>query len=134
MTTTASTIKQLINKIYSENAREVLISEIEAAQKHYEEVSIGDMDAKNHGICFDIDIDNNSMLYLWVYDHDEESFEIEYELYKVVKSIDYEPFGEVYDERVTTDLEVVEEETEIIKKEDFVGYIDDIISNLPSEY
>lgn len=111
-----------VKSIFDEEQAKSIFAAVESLKKRYDDVDMLEYDDK--GVCLDIMINEEDRVNIWIHLYDEESFELDYEAFKMSTCTTRVPYGDTYAEFDSDSLELVAAE------EGMISYLDELEDDL----
>lgn len=113
-----------VKSIFDEEQAKSIFAAVESLKKRYDDVDMLEYDDK--GVCLDIMINEEDRVNIWIHLYDEESFELDYEAFKMSTCTTRVPYGDTYASFDSDDMQLIAAE------EDMISYIDELKDDLYS--
>lgn len=111
-----------VKSIFDEEQAKSIFAAVESLKKRYDDVDMLEYDDK--GVCLDIMINEEDRVNIWIHLYDEESFELDYEAFKMGTCTTRVPYGDTYASFDTEDMKLVAAE------EGMISYLDELEDDL----
>lgn len=117
-----SDLTSIVKSTFNAEQAEAIFAAVESLKKRCKDVDMLEYDDK--GVCLDIMINEEDRVSIWIHLYDEESFELDYEAFKMGTCTTRVPYGDTYASFDSDDMKLVAAE------EGMISYLDELKDDL----